>query len=359
MMTERVAEVAHNEARAVYLVPPRMHPFFSLTPVHPLYINPLQLFSLFLRLQYLASEMSSSDPSTNGVRNLSTGWQVAPALYEIQHGDKHKIKYRKEVDERINSLPLKFVKKLPIIIISTNVMCADIRSSQSDNPDEKDLYLPLEICLTKSCVSEANKEKSERVVKVAHWIINPGRPPATTVNDARDHVEQHKIEYEKFRPNDPFVETDLRKIVKEINAFLTPERMVFSRELRHCRQDLGSLKWLSDQVKKNNGLTMKPIKLFSLEDLYVVMLRRLYPQHDGTVCLGMAQMNFMRADYHDTNVQCSYHKARFIEDDATTTNCAMGVATCLMHVLLDEASKAMQMQEDIDAENVGRPSSRI
>jgi hypothetical protein len=288
-------------------------------------------------------------------RNLMVDWQVAPGCHEISNYDDVKIKYRQSVENIIHNMAPRNLKRMPIITISTNVMCADIETSVSRSrphvePIDRDVYFPLEICLTKSNVSEANKDREERNVKTLHFMVNPGPPPPNgSVQWSRDHKRHHKIDYENFRADDTYLTSDIRKIVKEINSFLTPERIVYSVELRNCRQDLGCLKWLNREA----NYIMKPVKVFSLEDLYVVLNRRLYPRlaQGNFFCQGVAKLRFERLDTYDPKIQCRYHQDRLKEDDeASTQYCAMAISQSRMHAILDDIFNFQLLEEDAQPE---------
>lgn len=281
-------------------------------------------------------------------------WQVAPASHEISNYDDAKIHYRESVEEILHALPIKSLKRLTFVTISTNVMCADINTSVSQSrphiePIDRDTYFPLEICLTKSSVSDISKSKEERTLKTVHWMFNPGPPPANgSVLWAKDHKEKtHKIDYEKFRPNDTYIETDLKKVIKEINAFLTPERIVYSVDLKNCRQDLGCLKWLN---RKMNYI-MKPVKVFSIEDLYVVLNRRLHPKlnQGNHICLGVTRLRFQESsDLYDPDLHCRYHRDKLKEDDmAYTGYCAKAITECWTHALLDDIFHFKMTEEEL------------
>jgi hypothetical protein len=287
-------------------------------------------------------------------RNMMVNWQVAPAGHELSNYDDAKIQYRESVQDIIHSLPAKSLKRFTFVIISTNVMCAAVETSVNQSrphvePIERDLYYPLEICLTKCSVSDMNKTREERTLKTVFWMLNPGPPPADgSVMWARDHKEEfHKIDYDKFRPNDTYIEKDIKKIVKEINSFLTPERLVFSTELRNCRQDLGCLKWLN----RETNFIMKPVKVFSIEDLYVVLNRRMYPKlsQECHICQGVLRMRFQEtADTYDPELQCKYHQDKLREDDqASTGYCAKSMTVSWAHVILDDIYNFKAIEEDL------------
>lgn len=280
-------------------------------------------------------------------RNLMVEWQVAPPGKEAKSRDEHKFKYRRYVDEMIHAIPEKSARNTTFTTISTNVLGAEIDSSILVNKDltpiYSDIYLPLEIGLAKWSTSDAGKEKEERRVELRSWIIDPGKPSSN--NDTKYHQEKYKTVYDRISSRKADTEKDLEKIVKEINAFLTPDRVVFSHSLRHCRQDLGCLKWLNRQT---GG--MKPIKVYSAEDLYVVLLRYLCFESDQPndyICQGVARLRFgTSTNLYDLAGQCEYHQALPKEDESSECgNCAKAIAVGWCHVILDDLFLVMQDPE--------------
>lgn len=270
-------------------------------------------------------------------------WQVAPASYEIANYDEPKIKYRQAVEEMIHALPQRTLKRKTFVTISTNVLCADIETSVTKlrpdiDPIDRDVYYPLEIALTKWAVSSSNKSWKERQLKTKFWMINPGKPPANgCVGWSSDHRSKtHKVEYEYFKPSETYLEPDIRKIVKEINEFLTPDRTLFSTNLLNCRQDLGCLKWLN----RETDYKMKPVKVFSIEDLYIVLIRRLLPedQPKDFICLSMAELRISACvDTYNADYQCPYHQDKQLEDDADECRfCAKAMSEMWSHALMDD-----------------------
>lgn len=269
-------------------------------------------------------------------RNQLVNWQVAPAEFEIANYDFPKITYRQSVEKLIDAVPKKSLKKKTFVTIATNVLCADISSSKDTiDPIDRDIYLPLEIALTKWSVSDSGKSIDERTHTTQAWIMKPGDPPKGCVNYAINHKGNHSIAYDKFDDEqDTFLELDLQKIIKEINSFLTPDRTVYSLSLKNCRQDLGSLKWLN----RETGYKTKPINVYSLEDLYVVLIRSLSDDENLklSICQGLARhrMEFT-SDTLDPKMQCRYHKDRLSEDESSL-NCAKALTVGYTMVLLDD-----------------------
>lgn len=271
-------------------------------------------------------------------RNKLVDWQVAPAEHEINNYDHFKIDYRQQIKNFLKPLSAKSVRNMPFVTISTNVLCADpASSSETIDPIDRDIYLPLEIVLTKWSLSEAPKGRDERVkLKSNVWMVDPGRPVRNCNSQALDHKKLHKIDYDSISAGkDPLIEADLVKISKEINAFLTPNRTVFSIQLRHCRQDLGSLKWLN----RETGYKMKPIQVFSLEDLYVCLMR--YPNFDQQfIGQGVARHQMYDCgNFYDPRLQCKFHVLMAKQDsDSDCGHCAKAVAECCTHKLMDDAN---------------------
>lgn len=265
-------------------------------------------------------------------------WQVAPAEYQIANYDQHKAHYRKQVEEFIKPISIKSLRKKTFITISTNVLCADIDTSHDNvDPIERDTYLPLEIALTKWSLAEAKKPQKDRTFNTSVWMINPGNPTRNSVCASRDHQAKHKISFDLEDPGqNPYIAQDLGQVMKDINSLLLPDRTVFSTSLRQCRQDLGCLKWLN----KATGFKTKPIKVFSLEDLYVVLIRHINPKSKTIISQGIAhfRMEFCSAHY-DTTLHCDYHRARILGDedgDGDCRFCARNLSISHTSILLDD-----------------------
>lgn len=273
-------------------------------------------------------------------RNALVNWQVAPEEALIVNSDKYKIEYRQNVENLISKISKKSLKKKTFVTICTNVLCAEIETSKdSIDPIDRDIYLPLEIAITKWSVAEAWKPEKERTYTKHFWMINPGSPPTGCRNHAREQKEKfHLIEFDKIdKLRDSYFETDLTKVMKEINAILTPDRIVFSQSLLHCRQDLGCLKWLN----RETGYKTKPISVYSIEDLYVVLNRNLTDDKSvqDSICLGVAQHRLKSYDTYDSALQCDYHIDTVKEDSSLECNCcAKAVATAYTIVILNDVS---------------------
>lgn len=273
-------------------------------------------------------------------RSQMVDWQVAPAEFEIANYDTAKIKYRKAVEEFIAAVPRKSLKKKTFITICTNVLCAEITTSKDTiDPVDRDIYLPLEISLTKWNVNDASKPSEERSLTTHFWMLDPGSPPVGCINYALSHKAKHKIEYTKLQSGkDSYVETDLQKVVKEINSILLPDRTVFSLDIRRCRQDLGCLKWLNREL----GYKIRPIKVYSLEDLYVVLIRSLADdeQIKLSICQGLARHQMENtSDPYEPEIQCPYHRDKPKEDDdGVCVWCAKALGYGHTKVLLNDLS---------------------
>lgn len=280
---------------------------------------------------------SNSDP---------TEWQVAPAGFEIANYDKPKIDYRRKVENFIKPISLKSLRKKSFITIATNVLCADIDTSkESIDPADRDIYLPLEIALTKWSLSEAKKLKAdERVFKSSVWMINPGKPTRNSVCASRDQQAKHKITFDLEDPDqNPYITTDLNQVMKEINSTLLPDRTVFSLSLQHCRQDLGCLKWLN----RATGYKTRPISVYSLEDLYVVLMRHIKPELKKTVGLGLAHFRMEDCcDGYDTKLHCNYHEALAKEEDGDCKYCALNLSISHTNLLLDDITSFTSLFND-------------
>lgn len=279
-------------------------------------------------------------------------WLNAPAEHELSNYDDQKIEFRQRVENFIKLLPLKSIRKKTFYTIVTNVLCADVESSRCDRNGrekdsiEKDLYLPLEIALTKwSIMSKKNNSNdgdnfdendtikfSESNSKI--WLINPGPPLRLCNTIAMVHAKKHKITFDYDDPENQniYVENDWDKIMREINQFLSADRTVFSKELKYVRQDLGSLKWLNLNVKQR----VNPINVYSLEDLYVVLMRKFNGSSD-IPSQGIARFRLeSNIDIHyDLKLQCLYHskKTEGEGSDSETRYCALALSRCYSNII--------------------------
>lgn len=264
-------------------------------------------------------------------------WQVAPADWEIANYDEPKVRYRREVENFLEPLKLKSLRRKTFVTISCNVLCADIASSRETvEPIDRDLYLPLEIALTKWSTADHGLQHKDRQTNTTVWMINPGPHITGSYKYSMDQMERHKIDFKNIRQNDICFREDFAEIAKEINSMLTPDRTVFSTQLRNCRQDLGCLKWLNRAAQYK----MKPVKVYSLEDLYVVLIRRLLPddlpKEDVSQGIARHRMEFTTNTY-DSKFKCDYHKNSVkTSDDNDTRHCARALAECYSNVLLDD-----------------------
>lgn len=263
-----------------------------------------------------------------------TEWQVAPAEFQLQNYDQHKIQYRASVESYIKPLNKKSIKKKAFFTISTNVLCAETKSSkESIPPVDRDIYQPLEISITKWSFTSAKDPVDRRILETKFWMINPGEPTYRTA--ALDHKAYHKIDLDfKDTSESDYIENDLNKVVKEINSFLTAERLVFSLSLKYARQDLGCLKWLN----RETGYRMKAIKVFSLEDLYIVIVRHLKPDTQ-MMTQGIVRFRFdFQSDTYNTELQCAYHRAKAKIEDGECRFCARCLSISYSNVIIDDVS---------------------
>ena len=170
-------------------------------------------------------------------------------------------------------------------------------------------------------------------------MINPGPPTQNSRCEALKHRKLHKIEFDfEDQGKNQFVETDLNKVVNEINSFITPDKVIFSLTLKHVRQDLGCIKWLN----ANTGHRMRPIDVYSLEDLYVTLVRSHW-QDEGShefIGQGLARLRMEHSSNpYDTRLQCAYHQARAkLDDDGECCYCAKALSVGWTNVLIDDVN---------------------
>lgn len=280
-------------------------------------------------------------------KDLAADWQTAPAEHEINNYDDFKIKYRKYTEEYVQSFNKKQLRKKAFFTISTNVLCADMDSSDTKfyNVD-RDIYLPLEIAITKWCLLSQKEptedDKVARPMKTQVWLINPGEPTRSCINKARDHSQKHKIDFDYGDiENNPYIETDLSKVMKEINNFLTSDRVVFSIQLKHVRQDIGSIKWL----RRMSDVKCKPITILSLEDLYVSLSRTFAKPEEGKkIGQGLARhrMGNSITECYNPEIQCIFHQAKAQMDGGETCYCANAITQSYSNVIVGDVSKLIE-----------------
>lgn len=266
-------------------------------------------------------------------------WQVAPAEHEVSYYDDPKIKYRRYVENFIKPLPAKSVKKKTFYTIATNVLCADIWTSKDTiDPIDRDLYLPLEISLTKWSLQDGKSPRDTRELSTKVWMINPGPPVKLCNHAAMEHLKNHKIDFDyrsETRESNALIEEDLVKVMKEINSFLSADKTVFSQNILHIRQDLGVLKWLNRETNYKS----KPILVYSLEDLYVVLAKFFNPDHDNT-SMGQGIARHKLSNFNDSynpDLQCIFHRVKTNNDDeGSTSNCAQAISIGYSHVIIDD-----------------------
>lgn len=260
-------------------------------------------------------------------------WQVAPTELQLANYDEHKITYRAHVEKMIQNISRGNLLKKTFLTISVNVLCPDSDSKSPNlDPIERDIYLPLEIALTKWTMADRDMDRSERNFKTRVWIINPGNPTVGNNVNSLSHIKFHKIDYKMLSKDDELVESDPKKVMADINSLLLPDRTVFSLTIKKCRQDLGALKWLNLKT----GCKMKPINVYSLEDLFVVVNRRLAPDRNEHICLGVAQYVLNQInDSLDDELKCEFHLKVARESDEDCSHCARALAESSTHSFLD------------------------
>lgn len=262
-------------------------------------------------------------------------WQVGPDEREIANYDEPKITYRQDVEKFVKSLPKKSIRKKTFYTIATNVLCVDKATCGTRHaPIDRDIYLPLEIAITKWSLANAKEPIEDRVLDSRVWMINPGRPTNLSNSEALAHQKQHKID---FDPDDieqnQFIEPDLKKIVKEINSYLSADRLVFSLDLKRIRQDLGTLKWLN---RETDG-SLKPIRVLSMVDLYVVLIRYFKPDCGKMYGQGLATFRMDHCtNSYDTRMLCVYHKTKCKELEGECKNCAKALAQVRANILIND-----------------------
>lgn len=264
-------------------------------------------------------------------------WDIAPADHEIYSMDHVRPMYRKAVEQYIN-VPNKTLMKKPFFTIATNVLGPDVHYSRRRvsmlSDDLVDIYLPLEIAITKWSIRDAKLKRKERKIETRCWVINPAAAVDYTVAQySRLHFPKHKISFDTdIDKESPYVEDDWQKIGTEINSFLSQDRVVFSQSLRHIRQDLGSLKWLNHELIKLHNKGLKPISVLNIVDLYVLLIRKF--NTDPDFMIGEAIANYRLNKGHCFH-QCKFHK-HLLEVDIETPNCAKALTIGKTNKLLND-----------------------
>lgn len=266
---------------------------------------------------------------------IQSEWDVAPAEHQIYSNDEIKVTYRKNCKDIIDRTANKSLLKKPFFTISTNVLCADVDTKYERHPPEdRDIYLPLEISITKWSLMDAKVSSRLRKMTNKTWMINPGQATRGCISRAKEHGQKtHKIEFDPDDQENVYVEHDWSKVVKEINSFLATDRVVYSLQLKNVRQDLGCIKWLNREV----NYKMKPIKFLSLVDLYVILIRHFSPEMGFFIGEGIAKyrMGYCCDPY---GKMCIYHESRSKEDveNGQTAYCAQALSHGWTNKLLDD-----------------------
>lgn len=261
-------------------------------------------------------------------------WDIAPAEHEIYSMDHIRPMYREAVKQYIQ-VPNKSLMKKPFFTIATNVIGPDIDCTIRKNPgiDDslRDIYLPVEISITKWSIRDSKLGRNKRKLETRNWIINPPKVHYSIAQYSRLHQPKHKIRFEEEDEESPYIEYDLQKIAREINSFLTADRVVFSQSLKHVRQDLGSLKWLNRELQSRKS-QLKPISVLNLSDLYVLLIRKFNDDPDTMIGEGIAKY---RLNGGSSFSVCKFHKVLEKAGDETP-NCAKAVTIGKTHRILDD-----------------------
>lgn len=289
----------------------------------------------------------------NPIKYAAMEWQVAPREHEIANYDEPKFRYRRHVENYIKSIPNKSILKRSFYTISTNVLCADISTKDENrDPIDRDIYLPLEIAITKWSINDGKIDIEERKQDSRVWFLDPGSPTSGSVSYSKDHSLKHKIELDgnNHRPVHQYIEPEPVKVLKAINSFLPADRTVFSLELKKIRQDLGCLKWLNQQ----GGYRSSPVKVYDLENLYVVLIRRFNPDARESIGLGVAHLRMEHSsDPWDDKNHCEYHKKRNDAGECCRF-CAKNLSRGWSNVLINDC---LAMTEAAHEENQAGPQS--
>lgn len=276
----------------------------------------------------------ANDHQVRNQNSPKNQWDIAPADHEIYSMDHIRPMYRQAVEQYVN-VPNKSLMKKPFFTIATNVLGPDIDCTVKRNPsiDDslRDIYLPLEIAITKWSIRDSKLGRNQRELDTRVWVINPGKVHYSIAHYSRLHTPKHKIQFQDEDEESPYVEYDIQKIVKEINSFLTVDRVVFSQTLRHVRQDLGSLKWLHRESQSQKS-QLKPISVLNMSDLYVLLIRKF--NHDPDTMIGEGIARYRLNGGSSFNV-CQFHKA-LEKAGQETPNCAKGLTIGKTHRLLDD-----------------------
>lgn len=258
-------------------------------------------------------------------------WDVAPADHEIYSDETIKPLYRQAVADMLEGLTNKSLMKKPFFTIATNVLCPHIDTGAGDRDigdANRDVYLPIEISITKWSIRDAKINRTDRKFETKHWIINPGPHNYHMGKYVRLHKPKHKIEFDEYDAESPYINNDLQAIAREINSFLTVDRMVFSQTLKHVRQDLGSLKWLNREMEYK----LKPITVLNLVDLYVLLMRKFKPDLE---IMGQGPALHRLELTRSSRRMCRLHRDLF-KTGEETDNCAKALTISKSHRLLDD-----------------------
>lgn len=288
-------------------------------------------------------------------QSILDDWQVSPRESDWANYDEPHVEYREHVKNFLRGIPTKTLRKKAFFTISTNVLCADQDSSDDTLPPAvRDIYLPLEISLTKWSLSLGKIPIEDREILSKTWMINPGKPTRGSICISMDHAKlTHKIDIKPDDTDNPYVSYDLNKVVSEINQILTSERIVFSSTVRHIRQDLGCLKWLNIQT----GSKTKPIRVYGIEDLFVCLIHRLKADCPYYIGRGLAMHKLTTSlNVYDPELMCDYHRVLAETDEGQCSCCASCLSISHSHVVIDNVCNFTGLWKELDGSPNGDAS---
>lgn len=249
-----------------------------------------------------------------------TDWEPGPGEHDITHQDDVKIKFRKFTEDYlVQCKSIKDLFKKKFVNISTNVLCAVVDSDKEHIPNYiRDLYMPVELSVTKWSL-----DMEEKDYVVHHFMFHPGEPARNCRVEAQKHQPMHKITGIRDGPLDTPREK-YKEVLSTIYQLVSHDYTLFSMSIKHIRQDLGSIKWLVDQVcgPDGNRKKYKPLKIYSLQDLYICVAKRVgfFTSIIGTK---VAEKRLDSTGYeYELDLLCHYHKQPEYETcNCTRANC--------------------------------------
>lgn len=214
----------------------------------------------------------------------------------------------------------------PLYTISCNILC------KHHIKEEKYQWIPIEFGIYPYTLKSGRFKPSYKV------LIDPGPPPAGSINKSRDHSEKcHKIPINQYPPE---ARTDYRDIYKEILEYTRDgEGTLLVADHREREQVVNALEWLHEKGREvDSGLTSTRVFNVLIFNEYLAAMHDVIHYEflkNTTVRTGLIYDLKLRLDKcgddWNTAYMCRFH-ARLKEP---TRWCALSCATNLLKKLED------------------------